>query len=209
MTNPRTPVAIGPWALVGLLAALALGCGTSPRMKLLTDKQYPPRPANQTIELYQRGVETPHEVIAIIDSRTVDQLTTDTRKRLVEDLRERARRLGADAVINISLLIIAERGWIVDPQTPFHSWRQGWTDLHFLRGQAIRFKPLMIETGDAMVADGERFDFGEGEKPTIQAAPAKSELEVYRTRDAQGRPGWGTRRATPSKPKTPTLETGG
>ena len=193
-------------ALGGLLAAVVVwvGCGTAPRTQMLTDKRYQARPASYPIELYESGVQTPHEQIAIVDSIGVEQLTTETRTVLVESLRARARDVGADAVIEVVMLIRPERGWVPDPQTPFRSWRQGWRDLHFLRGRAIRFKPLLIETGEA---GGARFDFGEGERPVVQSE-LKPELEIRKVTDRYGRRGYVTRPVRPAKPKLPVIEMG-
>ena len=194
------------FGLAGLLAAVMVATGCAPRMKMLTEKRYPERSPLQQIELYQGDVDTPHEDIAIIDSVAVDGLTTDTRKQMVEDLRERARRLGGDAVTNVTLLIVPERGWVVDPQTPFHSWRQGWRELNILRGRAVRFRPLLIET-DGAAKPGEQFNFGPGEQPTVKPG-SKTDLEIYATTDASGRNGWASRPAQPPKPRLPTVERG-
>jgi len=181
------------------------GC-SQPRMKVLTEKHYAPRPDSYPVELYQGSLETPHEDIAIIDSRGVEFLTSDTRKTLVDDLRARARGLGADAVTNVTMLIRPERGWVLDPQTPFRSWRQGWADVSFLRGTAIRFKPLMIETGDTS-ATGEVFDFAEGERPRLQQE--SPDLAVEQSTDRQGRTVWTGRRARTSlPPRQPKAEAG-
>jgi len=194
------------FAPAALLAAMIVATGCAPRMKMLIEKRYPPRSPLQQIELYQGDVDTPHEDIAIIDSVAVDELTTDTRKQLVEDLRERARRLGGDAVTNVTMLLIPERGTVVDPQTPFRSWRQGWRELHILRGRAARFRPLLIET-DGAAKPGEQFNFGPGEQPTVKSSAANP-LDIYPTTDASGRKGWASRRGQPQKPRLPTVERG-
>jgi len=180
----------------------AVGCG--PRAMMLTDKQYAPRPSGQQIELFEGGISMPHEAIAIVDSVSVDELTTGTRKKMVEDLRARARKLGADAVINVKMLVAPERGWVLDPQTPFRSWKQGWTDSYFLRGHVVRFRPVLLETGEMVSSIGQRFDSGDG----AQAATPDKDLEIRPIVDKQGRRGWSSRRAAPSKPKVPTIESG-
>lgn len=196
-------MAMMPAAVACVILATA---ACEPRYRMLTEKHYPPRPRDYPIELYATDVQTPHERIAILDSREVDRLTTATRKMLIEDLRMRARKFGADAVTNVVLLTKSVRGWVPDPQTPFRSWRQGWRDHYFLRGYAIRFKPLMIETGESGPA-GARFDFAEGEKPAATGR-AESELEIYETTDRFGRKGYASRRARPVKPRLPAIELG-
>ena len=188
-------------ALAAIL--LATGCST-PGVEMLTEKHYAPRAASYPVELYQGTVETPHDEIAKLDSVGVEFVTTDTRALLVEDLRVRARRLGADAVTNVAMLMRPERGWISDPQTPFRSWRQGWTDLHFLRGTAVRFKPLTIETGEPGAA-GQRFDWAAGERPAVET---ESSPALEQSTDATGRKVWTLRQPKPTKPKLPTVEPG-
>jgi hypothetical protein len=183
---------------------VAAGC-TQPQMKMLQDKRYTPRPEDFPIELYASDVQTPRDEIAILDSAAVQILTTDTRRMLVEDMRQRARKLGADAVTNVVMLIRPERGWVPDPQTPFRSYRQGWRDYYFLRGRAVRFKPFLVETGNPG-AGAEKFHFAEGERPEIEPPPRPGESDRTRRRLP-----WPSRRAiapTP-KPKQPTLESGG
>lgn len=189
-----------------LLAVSLIAAGCAPRMKTLTDKRYSPRPPSYQIALYQGSLDAPHEKIAYIDSRGTEELTTETRKMLVEDLRARARRLGADAVINVALLIRPERGWVPDPQTPFRSWRQGWRDIHFLRGQAIRFKPLLIETGETSPT-AQRYDFPQGERSAAKG-DAISDRESAPANDPSKRGVPPTQHTQPAKPKTPSVEVG-
>jgi len=199
--------AIRVHAVVAVFLGIIAGIGCSgPRMMRLSDRRYEPRPPSFPIELYEGNVKTAHEELAIIDSIAVEQLTTQTRKALVEDLRSRAREVGAGAVKNVTMLIRADRGWIEDPQTPFHSWRQGWTDRYFLRGRAIRFKPLLIEPG-AEAVGAEPFAWAEGERPSVRAESAP-QLEVYEVKDPYGRQGYAARRVIPPKRKLPTIEAG-
>jgi hypothetical protein len=181
------------------ITIVAAGC-TTPRMQRLTTKQYTPRPASYPIDLYAGDVETPHDDIALLDSIHVGELTTASRTALVDDMRARARKLGADAVTEVVMLIAPQRGWVLDPQTPFRSWRQGWRDTYFLRGRAIRFKPLRIEDGDHAI-EGVRFDFAEGERPAIEEEETEPQVEVYEFTDRFGRRGFATRRIEPGERK--------
>jgi len=196
-------------ALAAICALVLAGCATAPRYKMLTDKRYPPRPSSYPIELYATGLRTPHEEIAIIDSVGFDKLTSATRKAMVEDLRARARNLGADAVKDVRMLISPQRGWVLDPQTPFRSWRQGWRDVYFLRGRAVRFKPLLVESGKSIVA-GEKFNYAEGERPKIETEKEKKkdDLEIYEIVDRRGRRGFASRSKQPKKLKLPSIEIG-
>ncbi|MCX8035633.1 MAG: hypothetical protein N3D11_01000 [Candidatus Sumerlaeia bacterium] len=196
---------VGPYgkaALAALLVALAAS-GCQPRMKMLTDRTYPPTSPLQQIELYQGDVLTPYEEIAILDSIKVEALTSETQKVLVNDLRERARRLGADAVIHVSMLIAPDRNFVLDPQTPFRSYRQGWTDLYFLRGKAIRYRPALMETDSDT---GGELSFAEGERPDLKPQ-SPPELEVRESRDAAGRTVWTAKRKE-IRPKLPTVDEG-
>ncbi len=185
------------------LLVILFSSGCQPRMKMLTDRTYPPTPPFQQIELYQGDVLTPYEEIAILDSIKVEALTSETQKTLVNDLRERARRIGADAVIHVSMLIAPDRNFVLDPQTPFRSYRQGWTDLYFLRGKAIRYRPALIETDSDT---GGELSFAEGERPALKPQPP-DEIEVRQSRDAAGRTIWTAKRKE-MRPKLPTVEEG-
>jgi hypothetical protein len=182
---------------LALATALVLAGCARPRMELLTDKDYPPRPPSFEMPLYEGEVQTPHEVIAYLDSAWVEDVTTSTKTLMIEDLQKRARRVGADAVMNVRMLTGSVRGWVPDPQTPFRSFRQGWKDRYFLRGEAVRFKPLLIETGEDPVV-GDPFLFGEGERPQSWSQSPDDELEVYETIDEQGRRGFASRKKSPT-----------
>jgi hypothetical protein len=54
------------------------------------------------------------------------------------DLRRKAGRLGATAVIQIRSEALRTRGWERDPNTPFPAWRLGDGRSRFLRGLAVR-----------------------------------------------------------------------
>lgn len=197
-------------AALVLAGALGLHGCAGPQVKMLTDNRYEPRPESFEVDLYQGGVQTPHQEIAKLDSLAVDELTTAAREVLVEDLRKRARKLGADAVTDVVLLTGSIRGWVRDPQTPFRSYKQGWGDRYFLRGTAVRFKPVLMEAGEGAVL-GDPFVFGEGERPEGWRKAPSDDLEIYETTDREGRKGWGSRRKStkPRQPLAPTIELGG
>jgi hypothetical protein len=120
-------------------ALLAGGCAAT-RTHHLTDSRYRALPDDAPVRLYVNTVAQPHLEIAHINSFPADKDTPEVRRQQLEDLQARARRLGADAVVNIRSLRNKGRGWIPDDQTPFDSYRLGNYEQFFLRGTAIRFE---------------------------------------------------------------------
>lgn len=169
MSSTAKPAARAMAALLVATALLAVGCDRA-RMQYLTDRRYEPRPLSHSIDLYQGKLDVPHEEIAWLDTGGValsegeTALSTDTRRVLIAELKERARQVGGDAVIEVTMLERPQRGWVRDPSTPFRSFRQGWTDFYFLRGKAVRFKAPLIETGEAR---GLEFTENELTSPTV------------------------------------------
>lgn len=114
------------------------GCSNN-KVYYLTEERFPPTPDDQEIKLYINQTKRPHMPIAFINSKSDSNLEPETKKAQLEDLKERARELGADAVINIRNLNNKVNGFTVDERVPFHSYRQGNYELSFFRGTAIKF----------------------------------------------------------------------
>ena len=79
------------------------------------------------------------EPIAGVDSIAGRASDPTLRARQEEDMRRKALRIGAMAVINIRPATIRSKGFESNPNTPFPSFRQGSTSSAFLRGTAVRY----------------------------------------------------------------------
>jgi hypothetical protein len=122
---------------VAVLALFALvGCASA-RIQRLTDERFPARPKDATVRLYINKVQQPHREIAFIDSHAVAERTEANREKQLLEIREAARKLGADAVHDIRPLTLRVQGLIPDKQVPFKAFKQGRQKLYFMRGVAI------------------------------------------------------------------------
>lgn len=125
--------------LLPLLAAAGLGLGcTAVHTKPLTDQEFPAVPRD-SVRVFVGVPEEPHLRLAFINSDPDLERSVRRKREQIEQLRHRAARLGADAVVDVQLLREERRGFQPDPATPIRSWRQGDSELWFLRGVAIKF----------------------------------------------------------------------
>lgn len=142
--SPRSGLPAGTRSLclcISLCAAalLAAAC-TAPREFPLSPAPFDSRPSKYPIDTFIGTVEESHRPISVIESYAYQTDSPETRQRQLEELRERARALGADAVQNVRLLTKQVRGYTNDTRTPFPSFRQGVYPLYFLRGDAIVYE---------------------------------------------------------------------
>lgn len=134
--------------LLGVLTLLLLafgmtglqGCATGPRMLSLSDQTYPPRPSIYPIEIFAGRVQRPHFEIAIIESQAYDIDDEITREAQLEQLRVKARQLGADAVDELRILAKEVDGYTIDERAPAPAFKQGEYPLFFMRGRAVIYK---------------------------------------------------------------------
>lgn len=122
--------------IIGIL--VMAGCSAT-HVYRISQEKFPPKPPGAEIELYIGKVKRPHKEIAVIDSRSLGSKDDEAKKQQLDDLKEIARKLGADAVHNIRLLRKRARGMVPDERVPFPAWKQGEYNLFFLRGEAIKF----------------------------------------------------------------------
>lgn len=125
---------------MGLLAATILTACSGPRMQRLSENRYPALPGNVPVDLYLDEIELPHEPLATIETHAVEYVDDEVKLAQMEELRAKARRLGANGVQNVRILAKKIKGFTADEQTPFASWRQGRYQLYFMRGDAIRIE---------------------------------------------------------------------
>jgi uncharacterized protein YbjQ (UPF0145 family) len=122
-----------------LIIIMSLGCSHA-NYKMLTDTKLKAKPKNFDVELFVGKIERPYKPIAIVQSKSYDNKFEDTKIKQMEELKEIARKLGADAVHNIRMLDNSVSGYVIDYQVPFLSWKQGKYQLYFLRGEAVVYE---------------------------------------------------------------------
>lgn len=124
--------------LLAALLAAAAGCA-SQRVNYLTEQRYKPMPKDEPVRLFLNRTERPHMEIAQVQSYSTLKDTEETRRAMLADLRARAGKIGADAVVDIRVLRNKSRGFTIDEAVPFRAYTQGNWESIFLRGVAIRF----------------------------------------------------------------------
>jgi uncharacterized protein YbjQ (UPF0145 family) len=77
--------------------------------------------------------------IAYVQSIGAADKETETVRAQLRDLREKAREVGGEAVVNVQQLSDRIRGYVRDERVPFRAYEQGTAQRYFLRGTAIRF----------------------------------------------------------------------
>jgi len=125
--------------LILLLLFLLAGCNTGSIHKL-TWETFPKKHKKALVEMYVGEISQPHREIAIINSPFYPDQTDQTKVEMLEDLRRLARRVGADAVMDIHMLPKRFEGMVMDDRVPFPAWKQGEYDAFFLRGKAVVFE---------------------------------------------------------------------
>lgn len=122
-----------------LLAVLVIAGCSNRRTYRLASEKFPPTPADQEVRLFVNEVREPHVKIAMVQTFASRSRENDVTRDQLQELNDRARALGADAVVNVRVLRNRVDGYVVDERVPFRSYRQGRNELYFLRGTAIRF----------------------------------------------------------------------
>lgn len=130
------------WLCLALALSLipaGIGCHR-PRIKTLATTRAMPLAADETVEVYVGKVAQPGKRLAIIETGDVGFVDDTVRRRWVEELQAKARRLGANAIEDTRILTKRVSGFVPDPQTPFASVRPGKTEYYFMRATAIRIE---------------------------------------------------------------------
>ncbi len=124
--------------LLTILAVVLSGCSNR-RYFYLATEEWPPTPPDQEIRLYVNPLVRPHVEVAHVQSFKDTETDSETRRRQLAQMRETARSLGADAIMDIRQMEGEVRGLVIDEMVPFRAYRQGRYPLYFLRGTAVRF----------------------------------------------------------------------
>ncbi len=134
------------WRLsLSVLGAVALvGCGMPRRVDVRLHEDasvftpdFPKRPPGAEVELWMGDTSREKIPIAIISSSRTADRSRASREAQLEELRARARDLGAHAVENVRVETAQVSGIIADPRVPFTAFKQGDFELHFVRGTAV------------------------------------------------------------------------
>jgi len=146
-------------------------------MQRLTSLRFPPTPVDQQVKLYNSDISETHIKLAQIQSFADSSRDTETKRAQLVDLTKRARRMGADAVVNVRQLENRVRGMVVDEKVPFRSYQQGRYEMYFLRGVAIKYT-------DAASADASLNPAAETQ--TLPASdPAMTDIPAIRTEEPE------------------------
>src|SRR5690606_12776147 len=101
--------------LLPLLVVLG-GCGGA-RMQRLTTERFAPLPAHAPVDLYVGQVAPPFVEIAIIETPASHYSDEEMRLQQIEELKKRARRLGANAIQDVRILTKEIKGFTLDERT--------------------------------------------------------------------------------------------
>ncbi len=123
--------------LAVLIVLVAAACA-GPRTKWLTEEHPAPLPPGTHVDVYVGTLSPPFQPIAIIETDAVAEETDATRDAQLEELRNKARRVGANAIQNVEILKKRIKGMTPDEKVPFKAWKQGQYNLYFMRGWRSR-----------------------------------------------------------------------
>ncbi|MDO8944274.1 MAG: hypothetical protein Q7U75_13930 [Desulfobacterales bacterium] len=159
MKHTHTGTAVGGRVLAALAALLVVtlliaACG-GPQMKKLSRQRFKALDINDKVDVFIGEIKPPYQEVAIIETDASSFVDNDVKKKQIEQLKIKARRLGANVVQNVHILSKRVRGYTIDERVPFTAWQQGQYELYFMRGMAIRVpetEPLNL--AEARPADG-------------------------------------------------------
>jgi hypothetical protein len=114
-------------------------CGTRAPIRMIDHACLPAGISPSEIPLYRQDINRQYVQIAHIDSYTCREPGDAEVQDMLNDLKNKARAAGADAVIRVKMLSNKRTGYIDNPRTPFRSVQQGSWEDHFFRGIAIKF----------------------------------------------------------------------
>lgn len=142
-------------ALSILALAAGLGACATPRQHSLTDQEFAPRAEPELVRLVIGPEERDHLDIAMLQSEASRDRSTATRRDQLAEIRERAARLGADAVVDLIVIPQTHTGFVGDPAAPVPFLMQGTETTYIMRGRAIRYTDIPETTPADGPAPGE------------------------------------------------------
>lgn len=129
------------FALLLPLLALAVGLGAcaTPRQYTMTDQEFSPRAEPELVRLVIGPEERDHLDLAMLQSAASRDRSTATRREQLAEIRQRAAKLGADAVVDLIVIPQTHTGFVGDPAAPVPFLMQGTETTYIMRGRAIRY----------------------------------------------------------------------
>ncbi|MBN1901237.1 hypothetical protein JW926_07940 [Candidatus Sumerlaeota bacterium] len=122
-----------------LCLVFLLGCNT-PSAQRITEDKFPPKPPDADVEMFVGTISQDHIPIAILNSRRYPDQSEENKVLMLASLKDMARKLGADAVMEIRILPKRFEGMVVDEKPPFPAWKPGNYYGYFMRGKAIVYR---------------------------------------------------------------------
>ncbi len=120
-----------------IFLCLLFGCAGT-RTTFLTDHRYTRLHPGDPVAVYLETIDHPYKEIAFIDSEAYANIDDEIKMKQLEQLRSRARSLGANVIQEVRILPRNIRGYTIDEAVPFASWKQGAYQVFFMRGKAVR-----------------------------------------------------------------------
>lgn len=156
-------------ALTAALAGVAAGGCGGPQTKMLLDQPLPPLKPDAKVDVYVGDVATTHTEVAFIESNAYAYVDDPIKLKQLDQLRRKAREVGANAVQDVHILTKTVRGYVADEKVPFPSLQQGEYSLYFMRGKAIRIPSAETGSLEALRPRGGWVIEGKTPPPRLQA----------------------------------------
>ena len=112
-------------------------CGGT-RVMHLGESRFKPLDSDVPVTVYVGQPDYAYDELAIVDSTAVAYVDEDVKREQLEELKREARKVGGNLVLDVRILQKRMRGFTIDEQVPFKSWKQGEYRLYFMRGVAAR-----------------------------------------------------------------------
>jgi len=126
-----------------MVLALTFSSGCARRsIYKTTQEPYPPKKLPDDVELISQkdDVEDVYRELAYVDSIAFLDPTSEEVERMKLDLQRKGAMIGADAILDISMLEERHRGIVRDYDAPVWMMHLGNEDQKFLRGLAVTFQ---------------------------------------------------------------------
>lgn len=132
--NTRRP---GLVMTLGLAFLVAVGCG-GPQVKSLLEERLDPLARDAKVDVYVGKINPPYIEVAIIESSSNPFVDDGIKMQQIEQLKQKARKLGANTIQDVHILAKHIEGYTMDERVPFTAWQQGKYNLYFMRGMAVK-----------------------------------------------------------------------